>query len=111
MNRLRYSVSLSYEVMDPMADFVLNIEATRTSRQFVVAERLTFPPSIQTTHYMDPVLCNRLPKGRLPVRYEAVVDIDHRLDDSDQLSEVPVAELPFDVWHTWRLADIVNLTA
>lgn len=44
MNRLRYSVSLSYEVMDPMADFLLNIEAARTSRQVVVAEQLTFPP-------------------------------------------------------------------
>lgn len=102
MNRLRYSVSLSYEVMDPMADFLLNIEAARTSRQFVVAERLTFSPSIQATHYTDPVLCNRLlrmraPKGCLAIRYEAVVDIDHRLDDSDQLSEVPVAELPFEV--------------
>ncbi len=50
------------------------------------------------------MLCNRLlrmraPKGRLSIRYEAVVDIDHRLGDSNQLSEVPVAELPFDVWH------------
>ena len=33
MNRLRYAVSLSYEVMDPMADFLLNIEAARTPRQ------------------------------------------------------------------------------
>lgn len=41
----------------------------------------------------------RAPKGHLAIRYEAVVDIDHRLDDCDQLSEVPVAELPFAVWH------------
>jgi len=104
MNRLRYSVSLSYEVKDPMADFVFNIEAARTSRQSIVTEQLTIPPSIQAAHYTDPVLCNRLlrlraPSGRLAVRYEAVVDIEHRLDDGDDLLEVPVAELPFDVWH------------
>ncbi|WP_316151084.1 transglutaminase family protein [Cupriavidus sp. BIC8F] len=102
MNRLRYAVSLSYEVMDPMADFLLNIEAARTPRQSVVSEQLTLPPGLETARYTDPVLANRLlrlraPRGRLGIRYEAIIDIDHYLEDGDRLSEVPVAELPFDV--------------
>ncbi|WP_238487007.1 transglutaminase-like domain-containing protein [Cupriavidus pauculus] len=103
MIRLRYSVSLAYEVIDPQVDFLLNIEAAKTSRQFVVGEKLVLPPSARVDRFTDPVLCNRmlrmqLPKGEIAIQYEAVVDIDHRLDDSERLSEAPVAELPFDVW-------------
>lgn len=102
MNRLRYAVRLSYEVLDPMADFLLNIEAASTPRQSIVSEHLTIPPGIEVTRYTDPVLANRLlrlraPKGRLGIRYEAIVDIAHHLEDGDKLSEVPIAELPFDV--------------
>ncbi|MGT2490138.1 transglutaminase-like domain-containing protein [Cupriavidus basilensis] len=102
MNRLRYSVDLSYEVLDAEADFLFNIEAARTARQTVVSERLTLPPVLRMDHYNDPLLCNRLirlraPKGHLAIHYEAVVDIDHRLDEPSTLSEVPVAQLPFEV--------------
>lgn len=102
MNRLRYSVDLSYEVLDAEADFLFNIEAARTARQTVVSERLTLPPVLRMDHYNDPLLCNRLirlraPKGHLAIHYEAVVDIDHRLDEPSTLSEVPVALLPFEV--------------
>ncbi|WP_432257884.1 transglutaminase-like domain-containing protein [Cupriavidus sp. TMH.W2] len=102
MNRLRYAVSLSYEVMDPMADFLLNIEAACTARQTVVSERLTLPPGLEADRCTDPVLANRLlrlraSQGRLAIRYEAVVDIDHHLEDGYKLLETPVAELPFDV--------------
>lgn len=80
MNRLRYSVSLSYEVMDPMVDFLLNIEATRISRQLVVAERLIFPPSIQATHYS--VLCGisrKPPAGRALGGYATGAALGRRL--------------------------------
>ncbi|MGO4306751.1 transglutaminase-like domain-containing protein [Cupriavidus sp. RAF12] len=102
MNRLRYALRLSYDIEDATADFILNIEAARTSRQHVVNEQLTLPPSVAVTRYTDATLCNRLlriraPKGSLSLSYEAVVDIDHRLDDGAFLSEIPVAEIPFDV--------------
>lgn len=102
MNRLQYSVNLSYKVMDPTADFLLNIEAARTTRQTVISERLTHPPVVQISQFTDPVLCNRLlriraPRGHLTIHYEAVVDIDHRLDEPEQLQEVPIAQLPFEV--------------
>ncbi|KWR90606.1 transglutaminase-like domain-containing protein [Cupriavidus sp. IDO] len=102
MNRLRYLVNLSYEIFDPTADFLFILEAARTERQAVVSEQLTLTPPILAARYTDPVLHNRMlriraNKGRLAIRYEAVVDIDHRFDDGNQLSEVPVAELPFEI--------------
>ncbi|WP_455283509.1 transglutaminase-like domain-containing protein [Cupriavidus necator] len=102
MNRLRYAVSLSYKVLDPMADFLLNIEAASTPRQSIVSEHLTIPPDLEAARYTDPVLANRLlrlraPQGHLAIRYEAIVDIDHYLEDGAKLSEVPVTDLPFDV--------------
>lgn len=102
MNRLRYAASLSYEVRDDMVDFLLNIEVASTPRQSIVSERLTISPELEVARYTDPVLANRLlrlraPKGRLAIRYEAVVDIDHHLEEGHKLSEVPVTELPFDV--------------
>lgn len=101
MNRLRYSVNLSYEILDPTADFLVLVQAAKTARQSVVSERLALTPPIHAAHHTD-ALCNRLlriraNKGPLTIRYEAVVDIDHRLDDGASLVEVPVAELPFGI--------------
>lgn len=101
MNRLRYSVNLSYEIVDSTADFLLIIEAAKTARQSVGFERLVLTPPVPVSHYTDP-LSNRLlrlraNRGPLAIRYEAVVDIDHRLVDGMSLTEIPVAELPFDV--------------
>jgi len=102
MNRIRYLVNLSYEILDPTADFLLRIEAARTGRQSIVSEHLAITPEVPATRYTDPVLCNRMlriraNKGHLAIRYECVVDIDHRLDDGESIGQVPVAELPFEV--------------
>jgi transglutaminase-like putative cysteine protease len=102
MNRMRYSVKLSYQVLDQTADFLLNIEAARTSRQRIVSENLSLPTALQLSRYTDPVLCNRLIRmrvttGPVEIRYDAIVDIDHRLDDPATLRETPISELPFEV--------------
>lgn len=102
MNRLRYSVNLSYEVMDQTADFLFNIEAANTARQTIVSEQLTLPIVEGISRYADPLLCNRMlrlrvPQGRLAIRYEATVDVNHRFDVPDQLTEVPISQLPFEV--------------
>ncbi|RZT28867.1 transglutaminase-like domain-containing protein [Cupriavidus agavae] len=102
MIRLRYLVNLSYEIVDRTADFLFLVEAARTARQSVVEEELRLTPAIPVTQYTYPDSCNRMlrvqsKRGRLAVRYEAVVEIDHRLDEWKSLHEVPVADLPFDV--------------
>lgn len=102
MNRLRYRVFLSYDVLDETADFILNIEAARTARQHVVSETLEVSPTLAVQRYTDPGMANRLlrmraNRGLVSVHYEAVVDVDPSLDDPLALREVPVAELPFEV--------------
>ncbi|CAG9181548.1 transglutaminase family protein [Cupriavidus respiraculi] len=102
MTRMHYSVKLSYQVLDRTADFLLNIEAAQTLRQRIVSESLVLPPAVQLSRYTDPVLCNRLIRlraatGPVEIRYDAVVDIDHRFDDPASLSEMPISELPFEV--------------
>ncbi|QEI05210.1 transglutaminase family protein [Pigmentiphaga aceris] len=102
MNRLNYSVDLAYEVVDPTADFIFNIEVAKTERQTIVNEQFTITQGINVERYTDPVLANRVarvraPKGPLNIRYEATVDIDHRLDYPADLVEVPIAQLPFEV--------------
>jgi transglutaminase-like putative cysteine protease len=102
MKRLFYSVDLAYQINDPTADFIFNIEVARGGRQTIVAEHFAITPDIAVERYTDPKLANRMirvraPQGPLSIRYEATVDIDHRLDDPDRLTEVPIAELPFDV--------------
>lgn len=68
----------------------------------MVSEELTLTPAVPVTEYTFPDSCNRMlrvhsKKGRLAIRYEAVVEIAHRLDEGESLREVPVAQLPFEV--------------
>lgn len=102
MNRMTYSVDLAYEIFDQTADFIFNIEVARMGRQTVVSEDFSITPGIAVERYTDPTLGNRMirvraPQGPLSIHYSATVDIDHRLDQPDDLTEVPIAQLPFDV--------------
>lgn len=102
MNRLKYGVRLSYDVKDPTADIIFNVEAARTPRQHVMDEQLTLSPTVTATRYTHPNLHNRLlkvraPQGNFSLSYEAIVDVHHRLDDGASLTELSVADLPFDV--------------
>ncbi|PLQ00482.1 transglutaminase-like domain-containing protein [Cupriavidus pauculus] len=102
MNRLRYSVRLSYDIKDSTADFILNIEAARTSRQRVVDEQLTLQPSVPIARYTEETLHNRFlriraQEGSLSLCYEAVVEINHRLDDEALLLEMPLPDIPSEV--------------
>uniref|UniRef100_UPI003F491E0B hypothetical protein n=1 Tax=Cupriavidus taiwanensis TaxID=164546 RepID=UPI003F491E0B len=94
-------MNLSYEIVDPTGDFLLIVEAAKTARQSIVSEHLALTPPVHAAGHRDP-LCNRLLRirennGPQTIRYEARVDIHHRLDDGMSPTEVSVAELPFDV--------------
>ncbi len=102
MNRLRYAVQLDYDIQDDTADLILNIEAAATACQTVVQEHLQLPAGVTSQRYTDPLTATRwlrlqAPRGTLSLRYEATVDVEHRLDDPASLQEVPVAELPFEL--------------
>lgn len=102
MHRLHYSVILSYEVVGDAADFIFNIEAARTSRQTILSETLTLPKGVRSSHFTDPTLANRFFRlhtgaGHLEVRYEALVQINHRFENPRVLEEERIKDVPFDV--------------
>ncbi len=99
MIRLRLSLELNYEVLDPSSDFIFNIHAAYTGRQIVLEESLTLSQNLQTTVESDPTTRNRYLRlraapGALQVRYSATVDLLHYIAQPGQISEVPVAQLP-----------------
>lgn len=101
MVRLELFLELSYEVLQVPADFVFNIHAAQTKQQKVVGEELVVSQKVPTTIHTASASCNRYlrfsgERGPLSVQYRATVDIEHHLAASDDLPEVPVADLPPD---------------
>lgn len=102
MIRLKLSIELDYEVADPGCDFVFNIHAAHTAHQRVVEETLTLSQDLRSTLDTDPVTCNRylrlsaLP-GPLKVAYNATVELRHEFAEPDDVDELPVPGLPWQV--------------
>lgn len=99
MVRLQFSVQLAYDVLDDASDFVFNIQAAKTQCQTVVDEHLAISQTIDPIFYTEPVSGNRMlrlqaRRGSLVIRYQATVDIRHRLSQPEQLYETPIADLP-----------------
>ncbi len=99
MVRLKLSLELKYEVFGAPADFVFNIHAARTTHQQLVAEELSVSQPVATSVHTVADSCNRYLRctaqpGPLSVRYRATVDIEHHFAASEDLPEVPVADLP-----------------
>ena len=98
----RYSIDneLVYE-LDAPCDFVFMIHAAKTARQRVIDERLQITPAVMAREHVDisgnRVLRLHAPAGPLALRYTAQVECDLVRDDP-MAQEVPVSELPDDVW-------------
>ena len=97
--RLSYSVELAYDIHQPGADFIFNIQAARTPRQHIVQETLTFDQPASIDQYTDPAHATRLLRlrsdvGRLTVRHEATVDLRHLVVPPQQVPEMWVCNLP-----------------
>ena len=101
MVRLKFSINLSYQILDSASDFILNLHAARTARQTVVDEVLTVNQSLTPEMYTDPAFGTRYMRlqasnGPLVVQYDATVDIAHHEAHPDTLQEMPIAVLPMD---------------
>lgn len=102
MVRIQFSIDLRYEVGFPGADFIFNIQASRTRQQTVIAEQLTLSQSLPTLAHTDAITHARslrvsaLP-GPFNVHYQATVDLNHHVADPALVHEVPVASLPPEV--------------
>jgi transglutaminase-like putative cysteine protease len=102
MLRLQFSTELGYNVMEPGADFIFNIEAARTSRQTVVTETLQLSQNVPTSSYTDPATQSRFLRlragpGLFTLRYHAVVDLTHYEAHHDQLPELSSLAVPGEV--------------
>ena len=99
MVRMKFSVELSYQVLAPGADFILNIQAAHTPQQRVVTEALTISQPLLPQAHADPVTRSRylrlkaLP-GPLQVRYDATVELAHHRMAPEWIAEVPIVGLP-----------------
>ena len=99
MIRLKLSLDLDYEILDPAADFIFNIHAAHTQQQRVVDELLVLSQNIKGVVDTDPASGNRYlriraSQGPLRVSYSATIDIQHHMADPSAIAEVPVARVP-----------------
>ena len=102
MIRLDLSLTLSYEVAAPGADFVFNVHAAHTPCQVVQTEQLRLSQAVPHQVDTDPVTGTRYLRlhaepGPLIVGYTATIDLLHHRAAPDSLGEVPVREMPPEV--------------
>lgn len=101
MVKLDIDILLNYVVLDPTCDFVFNIHPAQTNAQCVVEECLRINDNVRTDLPTDLVAGNRWLRmradaGPLTVQYKGTVTIDHCATAPEQLTQVPVNELPSD---------------
>lgn len=99
MIRLKLSLDLDYDILDPSADFIFNIHAAHTQQQRVVDESLGLSQNIQGTVDTEAQTGNRYlrlraGKGPLRVSYSATIDLQHHTAEPAQIAEVPVSQVP-----------------
>ena len=102
MVRLRFAISLNYEILDRPADFIFNIQAAHTDCQTVLNESLLINQNVPATIHYDPLLRHRLLRlraepGLLGISYQAEVNIRHHREAAEKIPELPIAELPTEV--------------
>ena len=102
MVRLEFSTELSYDVGEPGADFIFNVQLAHTPRQAVVTESLQLTQNVPSSQYTNPVTRSRFLRlqaeaGPFTLRYTAVVDLIHYEAQPDQLPELSPQALPGEV--------------
>lgn len=102
MVRLSFNIELAYDIGPGPGDFVFNIHAAETARQFIVNEQVSLSQPVSARMFYEAPHGNRYmrvraQKGPFAVRYAATVDIDHHRQRPETISETPVARLPANV--------------
>jgi transglutaminase-like putative cysteine protease len=99
MIKLKFSISLTYQIINQPSDFIFNIHAAETFHQHVVTERMEISQALVPQIYTDPISGARIMRlkanpGVLAIQYSATVDIDHYAESPSLIEEAPIAELP-----------------
>ncbi|PKM29890.1 MAG: transglutaminase [Gammaproteobacteria bacterium HGW-Gammaproteobacteria-11] len=103
MVRLKISIELAYQVLDARCDFLFSIHPAITPSQQVVSEKVSISQSVPHHVFIQADDGTRWMKvrgnaGPLTVRYEGVVDIQHRVAQPGSLEEVAIADMPIDLF-------------
>jgi transglutaminase-like putative cysteine protease len=100
MVRLKFSIQLVYDIVDPTSDFIFNIHAAQTQCQSVVSEELAISQQITPSIFVDAsgnrVMRLQAYQGPLTVSYAATVDISHRVTAPESLFETRISAIPSD---------------
>ncbi len=96
---IELDLQLDYKVGTAGADFVFNVHAAGTPQQYILEESLQLDPVVPSRIDTDPLTRIRYLRlhaapGPLRLHYCARVTIDHHLAQPEQLSEIPVSQLP-----------------
>ena len=102
MVRIELAIALHYLVSAPGADFIFNIQAAHTRRQWVVHEQLGVSQPVPLLMHTDPATQARSLRlsaaaGPLSVQYRATLDLDHLIAPGASIPEIPVSQLPPEV--------------
>lgn len=98
MVRLQFTIQLAYQVLDPLCDFIFNIQSAFTPRQRVFDESLDINQAIAPWESERGIEGSRFLRlqahaGALSVIYRGTVDIDHYRENPAVLREMSVLEL------------------
>jgi len=104
MVRMQLDLALSYDVVAPGCDLILNIHAAQTPCQRVQEEQLSISQAIACEMFGDQLTGNRYARlraepGPLQINYSALIDIQHHVAAPESIGEVPVSRLPARVLH------------
>jgi transglutaminase-like putative cysteine protease len=96
--RLRYCVELDFRAQG-CSEFLLNVHAARTSGQSIVEEAFAVSPVVPVKLDVDAATGTRIAsfgmeEGAVAVRYEATVDLRHRIVDPASIVPESPAALP-----------------
>jgi len=102
MIRMKFEITLAYQIIGAPGDFIFNIHAAQTPHQHVVSENLNTGNRALPLVYTDPSYGSRymrlqIPPGPFTVNYDAIVDIDHHFESTENLTEIPISQLPSNV--------------
>lgn len=102
MVRIHLAIDLQYQVNQPSADFIFNVQAAHSPQQTVVWEELQVSQPVPLVSHTDAATRTRILRltanpGALQLRYRATLDIVHHVDPPDAVFETPINQLPTDV--------------
>lgn len=102
MVRLKFSITLNYEVISAGSDFIFNFHPALTDRQNVLEESLSIQQEVESQELVRNEEGTRYLRlkafcGPLSLTYQGIVDINHHHENPDLLREMKVSEIPLDV--------------